>query len=206
MALGARESCFLHQTPSCPCGISSGTAQDTVCSVHAAHLSGMHNPTGAPPKISTTVRSPWHSIRNSTVPQPAPAINQFVLLLVKCSYQVWLARCTVTLSGRPASMKYLEKYGKRSGSTCKESSSGLGPRASSPPGVHLGEHFSDLLMLLFRISPRKYRVSNGSHRHEDTADYRLPPPRKKGRHLEKKKKYSPSARGSGRGAYHEWHS
>ncbi|KAH7950756.1 hypothetical protein HPB52_000641 [Rhipicephalus sanguineus] len=50
-------------------------------------------------------------------PLPSHAVNQFVLLLVECLYQVWLARCeAVHGGGFWAFTKYLQKCGRRFGS------------------------------------------------------------------------------------------
>lgn len=43
-------------------------------------------------------------------PLPSHAVNQFVLLLVECLYQVWLARCEAIFTGRaPSLYKVLAK-------------------------------------------------------------------------------------------------
>lgn len=55
---------------------------------------------------------PYETVRFLN-PLPRVAINQFVLLLVECSYQVWLARCAVTHSEqRPGLHEVLAKVRK----------------------------------------------------------------------------------------------
>lgn len=55
---------------------------------------------------------PYETVRFLN-PLPRAAINQFVLLLVECSYQVWLARCAVTHSAqRPGLHEVLAKVRK----------------------------------------------------------------------------------------------
>ncbi|KAH7950980.1 hypothetical protein HPB52_003748 [Rhipicephalus sanguineus] len=74
-----------------------GSREDLVhifsqCALPAALLQRIASLYGHP-------RVPFETVR-FLHPLPAQAVNQYVLLLVKCSYQVWVARCAAIFGGR----------------------------------------------------------------------------------------------------------